>query len=329
MTMSTILPVLCYRLVCWYLRLLLRLQLIQFTSTPRVLIMMIPSHLTHLTTIPTTSPMSLFGTSPDETPRRNVKSSLFDDEEAPARPGGSGLFADENQEDSPWAPTPRRQARANPVKTLLADAGVPESYIDAYDALLESGESAPNGVALSGVRRVLAGSSTSPATQQQILKLVQPQGEDAAGLGRAEFNVVLALIGLAQEGEELSLDSVDEHRRRMLSDHMAVNHTKYRQDYRIPVYLNCEHRVRLLRKVSHLRSRLQLLRYPDNKNRHSVTARTRIPGVPPLLKHKCRQHSMVPMDPRWRLGLPPHLKERRVLSRPPTSTHQASHQIRR
>ena len=276
--------------------------------------------------------MSLFGTSPDETPRRNVKSSLFDDEEAPARSGGSGLFADENQEDSPWAPTPRRQARANPVKTLLADADVPESYIDAYDALLESGESASNGVALSGVRRVLAGSSTSPATQQQILKLVQPQGDDAAGLGRAEFSVVLALIGLAQEGEELSLDSVDEHRRSMLSDHMLMNHTKHRQDYRIPVYLNCEHRVRPLRKVSRLRSRLQLLRYRDkqhNKNRHSVTARTRILGEFPHHKLKCPQHNMVPMGPRWHLGRPPHLKERRVLSRPPTSTHQASHQIRR
>jgi len=166
--------------------------------------------------------MSLFGTSPDETPRRSVKSSLFDDEAPPARPGGSGLFANENQEDSPWAPTPRKQARANPVKTLLADADVPESYIDAYDALLESGESAANGVALSGVRRVLAGSSTSPATQQQILKLVQPQGDDAAGLGRAEFNVVLALIGLAQEGEELSLDSVDEHRRSMILQQYGI-----------------------------------------------------------------------------------------------------------
>jgi sorting nexin-8 len=167
--------------------------------------------------------MSLFGTSPGaEAPRAAAKSSLFDDD-APAqssarRQGGSGLFADESndEEGSPWGfPTPRRQARGNPVKTLLTGADVPESYIDAYDALLESGESARNGVALAGVKRVLAGSGVSSDVQQQILKIVMPNGEDEAGLGRAEFNVVLAMIGLAQEGEEVSLDGVDERKRRM------------------------------------------------------------------------------------------------------------------
>jgi len=98
---------------------------------------------------------------------------------------------------------------------LLADANVPDSYIDAFDALLESGEGAGNGVALAGVRRILAGSSISPAVQEQILKIVTPQGEENGGLGRAEFNVVLALIGLAQEGEDVSLDGVDERKRSM------------------------------------------------------------------------------------------------------------------
>lgn len=163
--------------------------------------------------------MSLFGTSPEATPQRNLKSSLFDDEPATTRSGagrqgGSSLFAaegpDEN-ESSPWGfPTPWRAARSNPVKTLLAGADVPESYIDAYDALLEAGESASNGVSLSGVRRMLSGCNISSAAQSQILKIV---GEDQAGLGRPEFNVVLACVGLAQEGEDISLDGVDERRR--------------------------------------------------------------------------------------------------------------------
>lgn len=163
--------------------------------------------------------MSLFGTSPEAAPQRNIKSSLFDDEPATERPsvgrqGGSSLFAaegtDEN-ESSPWGfPTPRRQARSNPVKTLLAGADVPESYIDAYDALLESGESASNGVSISGVRRLLSGCNISAVARNQITKIV---GEDQGGLGRSEFNVVLACVGLAQEGEDVSLDSVDERKR--------------------------------------------------------------------------------------------------------------------
>lgn len=165
--------------------------------------------------------MSLFGTSPEAAPQRNLKSSLFDDEVPEAgqnlgRQGGSSLFAAEGTDEndsSPWGfPTPRRQARSNPVKTLLTGADVPEGYIDAYDALLESGESASNGVSLSGVRKMLSGCNISPAVQSQIIRIV---GEDQAGLGRSEFNVVLACVGLAQEGEDVSLDGVDERKRSM------------------------------------------------------------------------------------------------------------------
>jgi len=161
--------------------------------------------------------MSLFGTSPEATPQRNTKNSLFDDEPAAAKPsgqGGSSLFAAEGTDEndgSPWGfPTPRRQTRSNPVKTLLVGADIPESYVDTYDALLESGDKASNGVSLSGVRRLLSGCNIDAAVQNQILKIV---GEDQAGIGRSEFNVVLACVGLAQEGEEVSLDGVDERKR--------------------------------------------------------------------------------------------------------------------
>ena len=47
------------------------------------------------------------------------------------------------------------------------------------------------------------------------MALVAPGGANELDLGRNEFNVLLALGGLAQEGEVVSLDGVDERRRGM------------------------------------------------------------------------------------------------------------------
>ncbi|KAK4984575.1 Sorting nexin mvp1, partial [Elasticomyces elasticus] len=160
--------------------------------------------------------MSLFGTSPDALPAR-PKSSLFDDDAAPASKTNSSLFADESDTGaaSPWdLPTLKKSARGNVVKTLLKPDEVPESYVDAYDGLLHSGEGQAGGsVSVAGVKRLLSGSGISGGDQATISQIV---GADASGgIGRGEFNVLLALIGLAQEGEELSLDSVDERRRNL------------------------------------------------------------------------------------------------------------------
>lgn len=163
--------------------------------------------------------MSLFGTSPDA-PAIQSKSSLFDDE-PPARTGakqGSGLFADSANDDgdSPWGfIAPKKQGRGNPVKTLLPANDVPESYIDAFDALLDSGERFGSGLGLGAIKKLLGGTGLSPEEQSSILRIVAPSGQDeGSGFGRAECNVLLALIGLAQEGEEATLDGVDERRRR-------------------------------------------------------------------------------------------------------------------
>ena len=55
------------------------------------------------------------------------------------------------------------------------------------------------------------------ADQAKILNLVLPGGQETSsdGLGRNEFNVLLALIGLAQEGEDITFDAVDERRNSM------------------------------------------------------------------------------------------------------------------
>jgi sorting nexin-8 len=163
--------------------------------------------------------MSLFGTSPTDTPplySSFTSKSLFGDEITPSATSTSSLFADDNADASPWSmPTPKKVARQNLVKNLLPATDAPESYIDAYDALLNSNDRVGTGVGLTGVKNILQSSGLSPSDQSTILNFVVPGGQESAnGLGRSEFNVLLALIGLGQEGDDISLDGVDERRRR-------------------------------------------------------------------------------------------------------------------
>ena len=161
--------------------------------------------------------MSLFGSSPDEpAPAAGAgkRSSLFEDDTRKAK-GSEGLFNDGAQEDdSPWdMPTPKRASRGDMVKTLLPASDVPETYVEAFDTLITSEHGTGGGtIKASGVQAVLQGSRVAQSQQDSISKLV---GKDGASIGRGEFNVLLALIGIAQEGDELSLDSVDERRTSM------------------------------------------------------------------------------------------------------------------
>jgi len=160
--------------------------------------------------------MSLFGTSPDEGHRAPTKSSLFDDEAVSSKQG-SGLFADvaATEDNSPWAFTsPQKKARANAanlVKTLLPAGDVPESYIDTYDALLSDDATGSTLLNIASVRRLVQGTSLTSDQQENVLSIATSNGQTSS-LGRGEFNVLLALIGLAQEGEDATLDGVDERR---------------------------------------------------------------------------------------------------------------------
>jgi len=166
--------------------------------------------------------MSLFGSSPDESglsappARSDQRSSLFDDEQPPESKNGSGLFNDEaTNGDSPWSmPPPKKANKRDPVMTLLPSNDVPESYIDAFNALGDTEFRAEGGkITVSGARKLFEGSGLDEAEQDRIVKLVT--GGQGSALGRSEFNVLLALTGLSQEGGEASLDSVDERRRSM------------------------------------------------------------------------------------------------------------------
>ena len=164
--------------------------------------------------------MSLFGSPPEDSgltsanARPEQKSSLFDDE-APATKSSGGLFNDESRsEPSPWSmPNSKRTSRGDMVKTLLQDANVPESYVDAYDVLSTSEHKTAGGrIRIQGTRETLQKSIKARAERDKISGLVSGSSGDLE-IGRGEFFVLLALIGLAQEGDEVSLDAVDERRK--------------------------------------------------------------------------------------------------------------------
>jgi hypothetical protein len=106
------------------------------------------------------------------------------------------------------------------VRTLLPNTDVPESYIDAYDLILNSGDRVGSGIGLTSVREILSSGGLTATDQSKVLNLVASgDHESFNGLGRGEFNVLLALVGLAQEGEDLSFDAVDDRRKSELFVH--------------------------------------------------------------------------------------------------------------
>jgi len=165
--------------------------------------------------------MSLFGSSDtDESPAvaANISKSrlsLFDDEPSPAAGSKSSIFADDDDDasgTSPWGiPTPKKAARGELLQSLLKASDVPNSYIDIFDSVLNGGDNVGGKISSTGVKKVLSGGNLSANDHARILSIVFPDGD--ADLGRNEFNVLLALIGLAQEQEDVTLDSVDERRR--------------------------------------------------------------------------------------------------------------------
>ncbi|EAT76649.2 hypothetical protein SNOG_16070 [Parastagonospora nodorum SN15] len=160
--------------------------------------------------------MSLFGDE-DVPSRAKQSSSLFDDDPKPAGKTGNSLFADEiDNNDSPWAfPTPKKGGRASLVKSLLPASDVPDAYIEAFDAVLDAGHGATSGISIDDAKNLMASSGVSSDVQATILDIVVQSGNEDAGLGRNEFNVLFALIALSQIGEDITLDSVDERKRNL------------------------------------------------------------------------------------------------------------------
>ena len=170
--------------------------------------------------------MSLFGTSPDDGPPSNrdsrTTSSLFadDDHTTPGFGGSSSsLFNDDDHDagtSSPWGsnnPAPKRAARRGRelVKTLLRPGDVPEEYVDAFDGMLRGEGGGGGEVSVEGVKRMRESTGLDEDVRKRILGMVV--GGEEEEVGRVEFNVLFALMGLALDGEDATYDGVDERRK--------------------------------------------------------------------------------------------------------------------
>ncbi|PHH61617.1 hypothetical protein CDD81_8132 [Ophiocordyceps australis] len=150
--------------------------------------------------------------------RHQGKDSIFD--QPPA--ASNGLFDDDasdsrHDDSSPWdMPTPRRlQSRANVIGNMLPVSDVPTGYAEIFETVMRQ-DGQDGRVTASAISKLFATSRLAPESQVRIMSLLgqSDDGSDAS-LGPAEFNVLLALIGLAQEGEVISLDGVDERRKNL------------------------------------------------------------------------------------------------------------------
>ncbi|PBP27466.1 PX domain-containing protein [Diplocarpon rosae] len=163
--------------------------------------------------------MSLFGTSPDESSSAQASKSrysLFDDEPSPAPGSKSSLFAEDDIAGvSPWwMTTPTKAGRGELVKNLLPAGEVPDSYIDTFDNLIRGEDGFEGKLTAAGINKVLSSGKIEADDQSRIVSIITSGGQ-LSDITRNEFNVLLALIGLAQENEEITLDSVDERRRNL------------------------------------------------------------------------------------------------------------------
>ncbi len=161
--------------------------------------------------------MSLFGDE-DSVPSvaaSKSRLSLFDDEPSPVPGSKSSLFADDDSAPglSPWGlPTPKKASRGDMVKNLLPASDVPDSYIDTFDDIVNAGDGLGGKITAAGATKILNAAKLGADDQSRIVSIVSSGGQ-LPGLSRNEFNVFFALIGLAQEHEDITLDSVDERRR--------------------------------------------------------------------------------------------------------------------
>lgn len=165
--------------------------------------------------------MSLFGDS-DEPVGATIPSksrlSLFDDEPSSTPGSKSSLFADDDDVSggSPWGTSlPKKLDRGGLLKNLLPTSDVPESYIDIFDDILKDGNESNGRLSGIGVTKLLDAADLGPEKSSWIMKIISPNSQPQ-DLERNEVNVLLALIGLAQEEEDVhdvTLDGVDERRR--------------------------------------------------------------------------------------------------------------------
>ncbi|KAF3903481.1 hypothetical protein ABW20_dc0107769 [Dactylellina cionopaga] len=175
--------------------------------------------------------MSLFGSSPpNSSPVRN-RNSLFDDDDAAISGVGVGVGGSSNNNNvpnsslfddglgggSPWSmPTPRSKrsgSNSEMIKNVMRGATIPDEYIDLFDDI----HSDAGAVTAGGLERLLGESRVKTSDWDRILDLVAGRNrDDSTIVNREAFHVFLALVALAEDGDDyLGFDAVDDRKRNL------------------------------------------------------------------------------------------------------------------
>lgn len=118
-----------------------------------------------------------------------------------------GLFG----KSDPWAsPTPGTGGKR--ISSLLANATIPPIYTSLYDEIRDR----PSGkVSLEAFKSVLEKSELDHRQKERIMWVITHELAITDSIPHNVWNIAMALIGLAQLGEELDLDTVDAFRNRL------------------------------------------------------------------------------------------------------------------
>ncbi|CCG81644.1 Sorting nexin Mvp1 [Taphrina deformans PYCC 5710] len=143
--------------------------------------------------------MSLFG---DEEVPSQKASALFGDA-SPERSQERGLFGDDGD---PWMPSPKKR---KDLARILSSEDAPEIYVDIFEDYAISSV-----LPLTGLRRLMEDAALKKHDKELIVSILVPTDSTQAGLNRGEGNLAIFLIALAQQGEEISLDAVDDRKSR-------------------------------------------------------------------------------------------------------------------
>ncbi|KAF8315365.1 hypothetical protein DL93DRAFT_2166737 [Clavulina sp. PMI_390] len=135
-----------------------------------------------------------------DTPRRStgfsqnlLTSSIYSDTASDLDPWGSASITPGQTVPSP---------SANNFSAILGTAAIPSAYQTAFESVI--GDSFNDGIPLNALIRVLRSSDISASVTDKIISLVSSEPR----VSRLEFYVALALVGLAQEGADISIEQV-------------------------------------------------------------------------------------------------------------------------
>lgn len=168
--------------------------------------------------------MSLFGSSPeDNTPSGSTqasaargRSALFDEDIVPP---SSSLFENDAHSDDPWSFSAPRTSRRVGLDQLLTEsnAKIPEYYFSVFEVLLQQYPSrSRDAVSPDAIEKVLTEAELGNNSRDIVWNIL---GEKKDAWNRSEIWALLCMVGLISEGEEVSMDSIDDRRR---SEYLAL-----------------------------------------------------------------------------------------------------------